>query len=104
MSNELHWPKPKESQERTGEDGRTYFTVDMTPHPSIITDYAQAKASDWTPEFVDQCIRIYFLTHMCGLPLDEARKLAEGTHTLHVDEESNYQSYILTVVSKAVNE
>ena len=104
MSNELHWPKPKESVERTGEDGRTYFTVDMTPHPSIITDYAQAKASDWTPEFVDQCIRIHFLTHMCGLPLDEARKLAEGTHTLHVDEESNYQSYILTVVSKAVNE
>ena len=100
MSNKLHWPKPKESQERTGEDGRTYFTVDMTPHPSIISNYAQAKASDWTPEFVDQCIRIYFLTHMCGLPLDEARKLAEGTHTLHIDEESNYQSYILTVVSK----
>ena len=100
MSNKLHWPKPKESQERTGEDGRTYFTVDMTPHPSIISNYAGARASDWTPEFVDQCIRIYFLTHMCGLPLDEARKLAEGTHTLHIDEESNYQSYILTVVSK----
>ena len=100
MSNKLHWPKPKESQERTGEDGRTYSTVDMTPHPSIISNYARARASDWTPEFVDQCIRIYFLTHMCGLPLDEARKLAEGTHTLHIDEESNYQSYILTVVSK----
>ena len=35
MSNELHWPKPKESVERTGEDGRTYFTVDMTPKRSM---------------------------------------------------------------------
>mgnify|MGYP007077475986 FL=1 len=100
MSNELHWPKPKESQERTGEDGRTYFTVDMTPHPSIITEYAEAQASDCTPEFQDTAVRMYFLTLMCGLPAKEARKLAEGTHTLHIDEESNYQSYILTLVSE----
>lgn len=100
MSGELYWPKPKESQKRTGEDGRTYFTVDMTPHPSVINHYVDAEAREYKPEFVDQCIRIYYLTHMCGLPLDEARKLAEGTHTLHIDEESDDDSYILTVVSK----
>lgn len=100
MSNELHWPKPKESVERTGEDGRTYFTVDMTPHPSIINNYVDAEAREYKPEFVDQCVRLYFLTHMCGLPLKEARKLALGTHTLHIDEESDDDSYILTLVSE----
>ena len=37
---------------------------------------------------------------MCGIPAEEARKLAEGTHTLHIDEESDDDSYILTLVSK----
>ena len=94
----MRWPKPKESQKRTGEDGRTYFTVDMTPHPSIITEYAEAKASDWTPEFQDTAVRMYFLTLMCGLPAEEARKLAEGTHTLHIDEDSDDEVYLLTLV------
>ena len=100
MSDELHWPKPKELEKHTDEDGNTYFTVDTTPHPSIIEMYANANASDFNPKHVDQCIRIYYLTHMCGLPLDEARKLAEHTHTLHIDEESDDDSYILTLVSK----
>ena len=100
MSDELYWPKPKESQKHTDEDGKTYFTVDMTPHPSVINHYVDAVAREYKPEFVDQCIRIYYLTHMCGLPLDKARKLAEGTHTLHIDEESDDDSYILTFVSE----
>ena len=94
----MRWPKPKDSEKHTDEDGKTYFTVDMTPHPNVINHYVDAEARDFKPEFVDQCIRLYFLTHMCGLPLDEARKLAEGTHTLHIDEDSDDEAYILTVV------
>lgn len=104
MSDELYWPKPKPTKKRTDENGTIVRTVDMTPHPSIISDYAQAKASDWTPEFQDIAVRMYFLTLMCGIPAEEARKLAEGTHTLHIDEESNYQSYILTLVSNTEEE
>ena len=104
MSDEIHWPKPKESEEHIDEDGNTYFTVDATPHPSIISTYARARASDWTPKFQDIAVRMYFLTLMCGIPAEEARKLAEGTHTLHIDEESNYQSYILTLVSNTEEE
>ena len=96
----MRWPKPKDSVERTDEDGKTYFTVDMTPHPSIISNYAQARASDWTPEFQDTAVSMYFLTLMCGLPAEEARKLAEGTHTLHIDEDSDDEAFILTVVEE----
>ena len=96
----MRWPKPKESQEHTGEDGKTYFTVDMTPHPSIISNYARARASDWTPEFQDRAIRMFFLTVICGLPPEEASKLAEGTHILHIDEDSDDEAYILRLMSK----
>ncbi len=95
----MRWPKPEEAKEiGPNEDGSVSFTIDMTPHPSIIYNYAEARARDFLPEFVDECLRIHFLTNMCGLPLDEARKLAQGTHTLHIDADSDDEAYILTVV------
>lgn len=96
----MRWPKPKPAEEVASEDGKTYFTIDMTPHPSIIEGHTRARASDYIPEFVDEAVRFFLLmTTINGLSVEDARKLAKPEYySLHIDEQTDVDAYLVSIV------
>jgi len=100
----MTWPKPKPNEETIHEDGSKTVSVDITPHPSYLLSFANAQASDYVPEFVDEALR-FFLMMTCvnGMDSEIARKLAKPEHyTLDIDEDSREDVFLLKV--KAVSE
>ena len=96
----MRWPKPEDAVEHTDEDGNTYFTVEMTSHPSIITHHTRATARDYIPEFVDEAVRFFLLmTTINGMTIEDARKLSKPEYySLHIDEDSDDKAYLVSVV------
>ena len=96
--NVRHWPKPKPSVwSEPDEDGVRYSTIDITPHPNIITYCANDKASNWEESFRDEAVRFYQIINTANISVDWARKLAKQTHILHIDEESSEEHYVLSL-------
>lgn len=88
------WPKP---QKREG--GKMSFIAN--PHPKLIFEnYINRKPSDMVDSFVEEALRFYLImTCINGITKEIALKLAQPKHyRLNIDEETDPENYILTVV------
>ena len=95
----MAWPKPRPDKETIHEDGSKTVSVDMTPHPSYLLSFTDARASDYIPEFVDEALRFFLLmTCVNGMNSEIARKLAKPEqYTLDIDEDSREDVFLLKV-------
>ena len=95
----MTWPKPKPNEETIHEDGSKTVTIDTTPHPSYLLSFAEARASHYEPDYVDEALRFFLLmTCINGMDSEIAQMLAKPEHyTLDIDEDSREDVYLLKV-------
>jgi len=80
------WPKPK--------GGHLFI------HPNYLNHQLRAQPDDFVDDFVREALRTFLVQlTTTNIDFETARSLAQGTHRIEIDEDSDETNYLITIVA-----